>query len=139
MRKMVRLLFYLICYDLCCSWLSELHTSTSEDRGQFISLCINGQGHMEGKRAEETAMTVSRFSPPLHSEMFLSMPWEQECKTSALVTKERFVAPGKDESVKTNLNKSSVSSKCCFSPFAVNEINSLLDTFWISTCDGAKF
>lgn len=42
---------------------------------------------MEGKRTEERTMTVSPFSPPLHSEMFRSMPWEQECKTSALVTK----------------------------------------------------
>lgn len=41
-------LFYLICSDLSCSLLSELQTSTSEDR-QFISLCIKGQGHMEGK------------------------------------------------------------------------------------------
>lgn len=60
MRKTVRQLFYLSSYDLCCSLLSELQTGTSED-GQFISLCINGQEHMEGKRAEETAMTESLF------------------------------------------------------------------------------
>lgn len=44
----MRLLFYLIRYDLR---FSQLQTGTSED-GQFISLCINGQGHMEGKTAE---------------------------------------------------------------------------------------
>lgn len=64
---------------------------------------------MEGKKAEETAMTVSFFfflnSPPSHSEMFLSLPWEQECKTSALVTNEHLEATGRAESVNTNLNK----------------------------------
>lgn len=62
---------------------------------------------MEGKKAEETAMTVSLFlnSPPSHSEMFLSLPWEQECKTSALVTNEHLEATGRVESVNTNLNK----------------------------------
>lgn len=53
--------FYLICYDLCCSLLSELRPGTSED-GWFIGLCINGQGHMERKSAEETAMTLSLFA-----------------------------------------------------------------------------
>lgn len=96
MRKTVRLLLYLICYDLCCSLLSELQTGTSED-GQFISLCINGQGHMEGRRAEETTMTVSLLSfPPSHSVMCLSLPWEQERETSALVTNKHVEAAGKE-------------------------------------------
>lgn len=50
--------FHLICCDLCCSWLCELHTGTSED-GRFISLCRNGHGHMEGKGTEEAATAVS--------------------------------------------------------------------------------
>lgn len=35
------------------------------------------------------------FTPPSLSEMVLSLPWEQECKTSALLTKEHLEATGK--------------------------------------------
>lgn len=37
-------------------------------------------------------MTVSFFFPPSHSEMLFSLPWEQECKTSALVTNKHLEA-----------------------------------------------
>lgn len=90
MRKMVRLLFYLICYDLFCSLLPG-QTSTPED-GQFICLCITGQRHMAGKESRGNRSDSIFFPPPSHSAMFLSLPWEQECKTSALMTNKHLQA-----------------------------------------------
>ena len=42
--------------------------------------------HGEKERRGNGNDTISFLSPPSHSEMFLSLPWEQGCKTSALVT-----------------------------------------------------
>lgn len=60
---------------------------TSSQDGQNISLWIIRQGRAEGAGAEEPWTQSLLF----HSEMALSLPWEQQRKTSARLRKE---APG---------------------------------------------
>lgn len=67
---------------------------TSED-GQFISLYGKTDKDERRERAEETVMTIPSYIFP-HTEMFLSLLREQECKTSAPVSNKHLKVAQRD-------------------------------------------
>lgn len=111
--RTVRLLFYLICYDLCCS-LCTLNSRQAHQGTDSLLVCVQTDKDTWREREQRKQQWQYLLSfPPSHSEMFLSLPWEQECQTSALVTNKHLEAAGERIEREKKMNKSSVSSEYC--------------------------
>lgn len=71
---------------LICSALCSLNSRHAHQKTDSLLVCVETDKDTWRKREQKKQEWYLFFLlPPSHTEMFLSLPWEHECKTSALV------------------------------------------------------